>query len=97
MVGKHIKALREERGVTQQQLADAIYTKPQFISAIERELRSPSVEQVAVFAELSPQEQAFIQAYRAAPPRERRFVEKKLHEAKQNQMAETERKAGGLK
>lgn len=46
MVGKHIKALREERGVTQQQLADAIYTKPQFISAIERELRSPSVEQV---------------------------------------------------
>ena len=52
MVGKHIKELREERGVTQQQLADAIYTKPQFISAIERELRSPSVEQVAVFAEV---------------------------------------------
>lgn len=52
MVGKNLKALREERGVTQQQLADAIDVKPQYISAVERDVRRLSAEQVAVFAEL---------------------------------------------
>lgn len=52
MVGKNLKALREEGGVTQQQLADAIDVKPQYISAVERDVRRLSAEQVAVFAEL---------------------------------------------
>lgn len=52
MVGKNLKALREERGVTQQQLADAIDVRVPYISAIERGVRRASVEQVAVFAEL---------------------------------------------
>lgn len=52
MVGKNLKELREERGVTQQQLADAIDVKVPYISAMERGVRRPSVEQVAVFAEV---------------------------------------------
>ena len=38
--------------MTQQQLADAIDVKPQYISAVERDVRRLSAEQVAVFAEL---------------------------------------------
>lgn len=52
MVGKNIKAIREERGMTQQQLADAIDVRVPYISAMERGVRRPSVEQVAVFAEM---------------------------------------------
>ena len=52
MVGKNLKALREERGVTQQQLADAIDVRVPYISASERGVRRASVEQGAVFAEL---------------------------------------------
>ena len=51
-VGQQIRRYRKAARWTLQQLADAIDVKPQYISAVERDVRRLSAEQVAVFAEL---------------------------------------------
>ena len=50
-LGERIKLKREELGLTQLQLAQALGVTPQHISAIEQEKRLPSISSLAKFAE----------------------------------------------
>jgi transcriptional regulator with XRE-family HTH domain len=50
-LGQRIKARREELGLTQLQLAQALGVTPQHISVIEKDKRSPSLESLAKLAQ----------------------------------------------
>jgi transcriptional regulator with XRE-family HTH domain len=50
-LGERIKARREELGLTQLQLAQALGVTPQHISIIEKDKRSPSLESLAKLAQ----------------------------------------------
>jgi putative transcriptional regulator len=49
-VGNRVKELRNERGWTQQQLADAVGVSRQSINSIERERYVPSLQLALTFA-----------------------------------------------
>ncbi len=51
-IGQRIRALRMERGLTQQELADLIGISQNSISKIEPGLRVPSIDTFLVLAEL---------------------------------------------
>ena len=50
-LGERIKVRREELGLTQLQLAQALGVTPQHISVIEKEKRSPSLDSLAKLAQ----------------------------------------------
>jgi transcriptional regulator with XRE-family HTH domain len=50
-LGERVKARREELGLTQLQLAQALGVTPQHISVIEKGKRSPSLESLAKLAQ----------------------------------------------
>ena len=50
-VGKFIKEKREEKGITQQELADAIGYERSMIAHIERESKPVTLRQAAAIAE----------------------------------------------
>lgn len=49
--GARLRAWREQAGLTQQQLADALGTGPSFISRLERDVHSPTVDMLCRLAE----------------------------------------------
>jgi transcriptional regulator with XRE-family HTH domain len=44
LVGKHIKKLRQERGVSQEGLAEKISMNPKYLSSIERGKANPTLD-----------------------------------------------------
>lgn len=50
MLGQTLRRLREERNLTQTELADLLGVAPSFISLLERGERQPSVETLARLA-----------------------------------------------
>ncbi len=42
-IGKNIKALREKRGLTQREVASDLYMTTQMLSAIETDIKQPSL------------------------------------------------------
>lgn len=48
--GARLRAWRERAGLTQQQLADLLGTGPSFLSRLERDIHSPTVEMLCRIA-----------------------------------------------
>ena len=73
LLARGMRRLREQRGMTQAQLAEAVERHEQFISQLEREARAPGIETIDALAEafgVSPWELLRAGAEKApAPPK----------------------------
>lgn len=49
-LGRRIKQAREEKRMTQEQLAECVYVSPTHISVIERGVKAPSLETLIIIA-----------------------------------------------
>lgn len=52
LLGEKIRKLRKEKGLTQEQLAELVGVEPRHISRVEGGYSSPSVERLAVMADV---------------------------------------------
>jgi len=52
VIGSRIRQYRQERGITQEDLAFQISTSTAYISSIERGLKKPSLEKLVMIAEV---------------------------------------------